>query len=107
MLDLATWRDLAILFLAITWIVLLAVVIVLLLKIKSMIDELPRRIAPVLDSARRTVNTVEETATSIKGTASFVNRTTVTPIIRVAAIGAATTRFVQVMMGRHRRRTGA
>lgn len=107
MFDLATWRDLAILFLAVMWIVMLVVVTLLLLKIKSMIDQLPQRITPILDSARRTAGTVEGTVTSIKGTASFVNRTTVTPIIRIAAIGAATTRFVQVLLGRHRRRTGA
>jgi hypothetical protein len=100
---LATLRDLAIIFLAIMWIVLLLVIIFILLKVKSLIDQLPQRINPLLDSARHTATTVEETATSLKGTASFVNRTTVTPIIRVAAIGAAATRFVQVLLGRHRR----
>ena len=103
MFDLATWRDLAILFLAITWIVLLVVIIVLLLKIKSMVDQLPQKIGPVFDSARRTASTVEATATSLKGTASFVNRTTVTPVIRVAAIGAAAARFPQVLFGRRKK----
>lgn len=101
--DLATWRDLAILFLAVMWIVLLVVIVLLLLKIKGMVDDLPRRVAPILDSTQRTANNLAVTSTSIRGTISFVNRTTVTPIIRIAAIGAAATRFLQVLFQRRAR----
>ncbi len=103
---LATLRDIAILILAVFWIIMLAVIIFLLLKIKSVVEHLPQQISPLLDSARHTATTVDQTATSLKGTVSFVNRSTVGPIIRIAAIGAATARFVQVMTGRHSKREG-
>jgi hypothetical protein len=41
--------------------------------------------------------TVKETAGSVEGTVTFVNRHAVTPVIRGASIAAAVLRFLQVL----------
>ncbi|HLB12717.1 MAG TPA: hypothetical protein VJO15_07150 [Dehalococcoidia bacterium] len=74
-------RDLAIIILAAIFILLglgFGVFLVLLISLALLVR---KKVAPILDSALGTLNTIE-------GTSSFVSDTMVRPMIRVASIGA-------------------
>lgn len=92
-----TARDIAIIVLAVInviWLLVLCVIgglaIWLFLKIKSAIPE-------VLDTSKSTMN-------SVKGTTEFVGVTAATPVIRIAALVTAISRFFAVLFGGERRR---
>ncbi len=87
-----TVRDIAIIFLAITNLVALLVIIVLALYVIKLLRTLQGEVPALFSSARRTMDTVQ-------GTTTFVGRTAVMPIIRVASGAAAAGRFVQVLFG--------
>jgi hypothetical protein len=92
-----TARDIAIIVLAvinIVWLLILCaigfVVLRLFLQVKGKVPEL--------------MDTASETARSVKGTTEFVGETVVTPVIRIAALTAALTKFFSVLFGGARRR---
>ncbi|MDA8187189.1 MAG: hypothetical protein M0T85_03480 [Dehalococcoidales bacterium] len=85
-------RDLAIIILAVESLVAIGIVILLGLKLLSLMNTVQSEVPTVIASINRTMNTVQ-------GTTSFVSKTAVTPIIKVASIAAAATTFARVMMG--------
>jgi hypothetical protein len=93
---LSTLRDLAIIFIAILDIILLAILIAIAFALWRLVDLLRNGLPPLLSSVSRTVATVE-------GTAEFATTTAVTPLIRGASLLYALSRFVQVLFGRRRR----
>ena len=86
-MDLAAARDIAIIILAVLNIVAILIAIVLLLVL---IGLLRGQIIPLMESLRRTAGTVE-------GTTTYLSRTAVSPLVRVAGVAAAATKFVQTM----------
>jgi hypothetical protein len=85
-------RDLAIIIIALESFVLIGVVIFLVLKVMNLVDTIHKEIPGLVASAKRTAQTVE-------GTATFFSKTVATPIIRVASVAAAASKFTQVMLG--------
>ncbi len=85
-------RDLAIIVVAVESFVAIGVLIILVLKVMSLVDTVQAEVPVLMASARRTVNTVE-------GTASFVSKKAVMPIIKVTSMAAATSKFTQVILG--------
>lgn len=90
---LATIRDIAIILIAlldIVLLVLLAAIAFVAWKLLSMIrTELP----PVVGS-------VKKTATTVEGTTDFITTTAAMPLIRAVSLLFATSRFLQVLIGR-------
>lgn len=85
-------RDLAIIIVAVESFVAIAVSVALIWKVMRLVDTLRAEVPELMASARRTVDTVQ-------GTASFMGRNVAMPVIKVASVAAAATRFAQVMMG--------
>lgn len=89
-MDLAAARDIAIIFLAILNIIVLIILAILLYVLVRLVRD---QLVPLLGSVRRTVNTVE-------GTTDYISRTAVTPIVRIAGLAVAASRFLEVIRGR-------
>jgi hypothetical protein len=93
----STLRDLAIIFLALLDIILLALLVAIAYGIWRLIDMFRSELPPVIGS-------VKKTATTVEGTADFVSTTTTMPLIRAVSLLFAATRFVQVLLSRSGRR---
>lgn len=89
-MDLAAARDIAIIFLAILNIIVLITLTILLYVLIHLVRD---QIVPLMGSMRRTVDTVE-------GTTQYISRTAVSPIVRIAGLAVAASRFAEVL--RHR-----
>jgi hypothetical protein len=81
----ATIRDISIFILALESIVVLLLLGVVIGMLWWLIQTLERKVTPILDSTNRTVNTLTETAKTVRGTATFVSDTVVSPIIEVSS----------------------
>lgn len=91
-------RDVAIIVLAVQSIVVGVLLIILLLQIKSLTELLQREIRPILTS-------VQDTAGTVRGTASVVSDYVVTPVARVASVVAGVREAVATLWGRPSRGT--
>ncbi|MHB1131944.1 MAG: hypothetical protein ACYC4L_06090 [Chloroflexota bacterium] len=91
-----TVRDVLIILLFFETLIVIGLLVALLLQVLQLVRLLRGEVAPILDSVRRTSNTV-------KGTAEFVSDSTVLPLIRVASATAAASRFVRAFLGLARR----
>ncbi len=104
---LANWRDIMILAVgSIAFLVLLAIlvaIVVLGLATRALIRRATKLlnddVSPLLDSAQQTAHTV-------RGTASFVSETAARPIIRVYGVLAGAKRAASVITGIGRRDSG-
>ena len=93
MLDVVAWVGIiAIIFVALTQIILLIGLILIVFKLRAMLGDLQAKIGPLLTTA-------QETTTTVRGTTDFVATTAVRPLIRMLAIAAAVQRFFQVLFG--------
>ena len=81
----ATIRDISIFILALESIVVLLLLGVVIGMLWWLIQTLERKVTPILDSTKETVNTVSETVNTVRGTATFVSDTVVSPIIEVSS----------------------
>lgn len=88
-------RDVVIILAAVFTIVLLAILILLALRIRSLVEAVPNRVGPV-------ITTAEQTLTTVRGTSDFVSTMLVRPIIRALAIAYAVERFFRVLFGTRR-----
>lgn len=86
----ATIRDIAIIVLALESIVVLLLLGVVIGMLWWLIQTLERKITPILDSTSETVNTV-------RGTATFVSDTVVSPIIKVISYASGVKSAVQTL----------
>jgi hypothetical protein len=93
---LSTLRDLAIIVVALLDILLLALLGAIAFALWRLVEMLRSNLPPVISSVKQTVTTVE-------GTADFATTTAVMPLIRGVSLLYATTRFLQVLLGRRRR----
>lgn len=89
-MDLAAARDVAIIILCIINIITLIVLAVLLWVLVQLVRN---GVIPLMNSAKRTVNTVE-------GTANYLSRTAISPAVRIAGVAAAATTFFRAIRSR-------
>ncbi len=89
----ATIRDVAIIFLALETIVIGAILIVLVLEVRSLVNMLRHDIKPVLKSA-------DETARTVRGTTTFVSENFVTPMVRVSSFATGLVQALRIIAGR-------
>ena len=88
-------RDIAIIVLAIESIVVGVLLILLLWQLRSLTRLLQEEIKPMLDSMQETVGTV-------KGTASLVSETIVSPAVKIGGLAAGLRRALEVMFTERR-----
>ena len=86
------FRDILMIVLFLETLIVIGLLVALILQIMQLVRLIRGEVTPVLDSVRRTSNTV-------KGTAEFIGDSTVRPMIRVVSAVAATTRFVRAFLG--------
>ena len=96
---LLTIRDVAIIVVAAMSIVAGLLLIVLILEVRSLARLLRQETKPILDSAQKTMGTVQ-------GTAGFVSDNFVAPFIRLASLLAGVQTAVQFLARRPWRRRG-
>lgn len=92
-------RDVAIVLLALESVVIGVLLALTLAQIRKLVRLLREEIAPMLDSAGETLNTVH-------GTASFVSETLVNPLIKVSSYSAGTLRALRSLLFIGRRMGG-
>ncbi len=90
---LANIRDIAIIVLALETIVIGAILVVLILEMRSLINMLRQDIKPILTSA-------DETARTVRGTAAFVSENFVTPLVRVSSFTSGVIQALRIIAGR-------
>ena len=97
---LADWRDVVVIILGVLTmfavLAIIAVTLVLGLAIRMLIGNANR---VVKDQVSPLIGSAQETVTTVKGTATFVSESTVTPIARVYGIVSGTKRALSVITG--------
>jgi len=91
----STVRDLAIIVLAVESIVVGVLLAVLILQIRDLIKLLEEEVRPILDSARKTVGTMQ-------GTANVVSETVVTPLVQISGYISAIREVARILTRRRR-----
>jgi len=89
----ATARDVAIIVLAVESIIIGALLVFLIFQIEGLVRLLRHEIRPILDS-------VNETASTVRGTTAFVSDTVVSPVMRMAGLVSALRRIMDVLTRR-------
>jgi hypothetical protein len=89
-------RDLAIIVLALVSIVVGILMVILILEIRSLVNVLERDLGPILES-------VNETAATVRGTASFVSEQVVKPLAGAFGVIAGARGAFRVLLNNHRR----
>lgn len=89
----ATLRDVAIIFLALETIIIGAILIVLVLEVRSLIVMLKKDTKPILNSA-------DETMRTVRGTTTFVSENFVTPLVRAASFASGVAQALRIIAGR-------
>lgn len=91
-------RDISIIALALVTMIILLFLTVLIYQLQSLISLLRDEVAPILDSANETANTV-------RGTTTFVSDAVVTPMIHVVSFVAGVGQTFRTLRGTGRKRT--
>jgi len=89
----ATARDVAIIILALESIIIGILLVFLIFQIQGLIRLLRQEIQPILDS-------VNKTASTVRGTTAFISDTVVSPVIRIAGTISALRRIIDVLTRR-------
>lgn len=98
--SLANWRDVMIIAVGSLTFVVLAVILVAVVVLGLATRVLIRRANQLLnDEVSPLVGSAQETLDTVRGTASFVSESTVTPIIRVYGVVAGAKRAASVITG--------
>ena len=84
-------RDIAILLLAVESVVIGVLLALMLIQLRRLVRLLRDEIAPILDSASETVNTVQSTA-------GFVSQNLVNPLIKVSSYSAGTLQALRSLL---------
>ena len=92
---LASARDIAIIFLAVETIVIGIFLAVLVWEVWRLIKMLNTEIKPILQSA-------DETARTVRGTATFVSDNFVTPMVRVSSFSSGVMETLRIIAGRRK-----
>lgn len=92
----AVLRDIAIIVLALVTVVIGLFIIVLIFQLQSLTALLRDEIKPILESAN-------ETASTVRGTTTFVSDAVVTPMIQVASLAAGVGQTLKTLAGTGRK----
>jgi len=90
-------RDVAIIVLAFESLVVGFLLILLMIQMRRLAKLLQEEVKPILDSAN-------ETASTVRGTASFVSEAFVSPLIRAASLISGADRAIKAVMRRRSKR---
>jgi hypothetical protein len=90
-------RDISVIVLALESIVVLLLLGVVIGMLWWLIHTLERKITPILDTANETVGNVSETVNTVRGTATFMSDTVVSPVIKVVSYASGVKRAVQTL----------
>ena len=90
-------RDISVIILALESIVVLLLLGVVIGMIWWLIQTLERKITPILDTTNETVSSVSETVNTMRGTATFVSDTVVSPIIKVVSYASGVKSAIQTL----------
>jgi hypothetical protein len=99
----STLADVSIITLALVSIIMGIFLIILIFQLQSLIALLRDEIKPILDSAN-------ETASTVRGTTTFVSDAVVTPMIQVASLAAGVAQTMRVLVhpaGKGKRKTAS
>ncbi len=84
-------RDVAIVLLALESIVIGILLALMLLQLRKLVSLLRSEVVPMLDSA-------QETVTTVHGTATFLSKTLVQPVIKVSSFSAGTLQAIRSLL---------
>lgn len=90
-------RDISVIILALESIVVLLLLGVVIGMLWWLIQTLEKKITPILDTTNETVSNVSETVNTVRGTATFVSDTVVSPIIKVVSYASGVKRAIQTL----------
>ena len=90
-------KDIAIIILALESIVVLLLLGVVIGMLWWLIQTLEKKITPILDTTNETVSNVSETVNTVRGTATFVSDTVVSPIIKVVSYASGVKRAIRTL----------
>ncbi len=90
-------RDISVIILALESIVVLLLLGVVIGMLWWLIQTLEKKITPILDTTNETVNNVSETANTVRGTATFMSDTVVSPVIKVASYASGVKKTIQTL----------
>lgn len=86
-------RDIAVIVLALVSIIVGMLMVLLILEIRNLVNALQRDVKPILDS-------VNETASTVKGTTNFVSEQVVRPIANAVGTAAGARHAFAALLGR-------
>ncbi len=95
----AVLRDISIIVLALVTVVIGLFLVILIFQLQSLMALLRDEIKPILDSAN-------ETASTVRGTTTFVSDAVVTPMIHVASLAAGVGQTLRTLAGTGRKGKG-
>lgn len=90
-------RDISVIILALESIVVLLLLGVVIGMLWWLIQTLERKITPILDTTNETVNNVSETVNTVRGTATFMSDTVVSPVIKAVSYASGVKRAIQTL----------
>lgn len=90
-------RDISVIILALESIVMLLLLIVVIGMLWWLIQTLEKKITPILDTTNETVSNVSETVNTVRGTATFMSDTVVSPVIKVVSYASGVKRAIRTL----------
>ena len=90
-------RDISVIILALESIVVLLLLGVVIGMLWWLIQTLEKKITPILDTTNETVSNVSETVNTVRGTATFMSDTVVSPVIKVVSYASGVKRAIQTL----------
>ena len=92
-------RDISIVVMAVETLVLMILVLIVIVLLLTVIVLVYDRVIPILEQMNKTINTVVETAHTVRGTTSFVSEKVVSPFIQVSSYAAGVVRIAKEIAG--------
>jgi len=90
-------RDISVILLALESIVVMLLLGVVIGMLWWLIQTLEKKITPILDTTNEAVNNVSETVNTVRGTATFMSDTVVSPVIKVVSYASGVKRTIQTL----------
>jgi hypothetical protein len=91
----ATVRDVAIIFLAVESIVIGVILLILIWEVRNLAKMLREDVKPILQS-------VDDTARTVRGTTTFVSNNFVNPLVRVSSFTSGIVETLRIIAGRRK-----
>ena len=92
-------RDISFIVMAIETLILMILVLIVIVLLLIVIVLVYDRVIPILEQMNKTINTVVETAHTVRGTTTFVSEKVVSPFIQVSSYAAGVVRIAKEIAG--------